>query len=220
MSDGFYIDNDVVLKACAFSVGVELTDLANLCGRPPAILGLARFTLATRVKRSKVLVDKVSAAAQLDIVLARVRALEPSPDEVELAAEFEAAANLANLAFDTGESQLVAMLISRGGRALISGDKRAARAMSVVVPDLEERMICLEQVLHSMVTRSGLEPLRSAVCLEAASDRAAAICFQCSSQEITPEEVLSALESYSSALRREVGKLLISAVNMCGAKIP
>ena len=220
MSDGLYIDNDVVIKACALGVGAELTELTTLSGVPPAILGLARFTLATRVNRSRALVDKVGAAAQLAIVLARVRSLEPTPSEVDFAAELEAAANAENLAFDTGESQLVAMLISRGGRAFITGDKRAAQAMAIVVPHLEERMICLEQVIHSIITRYGLEPLRSAVCREAASDRAIAICFQCSLQEIGPAEVLCALESYTSDLRKQIGKLLIGTVDMGGAKIP
>lgn len=219
MSDGFYLDNDVVLKTCSYGAGAELVELSTTEDLTPAILALARFTLRSRVERSRVLVDAQNASAQLDVLLAKVRFLEPAPDEVDVAADFEAAATEANLSFDVGESQLVAMLMARGGVALVSGDKRAAKAMSVVVPDLERRLVCLEQVLHSMITRFGLEPLRSSVCREKASDRAVTNCFQCSSGKVEVISVLQGLESYLRSLQSDTGKLLVKRAGISGAEV-
>ncbi|WP_192249527.1 hypothetical protein [Mesorhizobium silamurunense] len=219
MSDGFYLDNDVVLKTCSYGAGAELVELSTTGNLAPAILALARFTLRSRVERSRVLVDAQNASAQLDAILAQLRFLEPTPEEVEIAADFEAAATKANLSFDAGESQLVAMLMARGGVALVSGDKRAAKAMSVVVPELERRLVCLEQVLHSIIARFGLEPLRSSVCREKSSDRAVTNCFQCSSQQVEAPSVLQALESYLRSLRSETGRLLVKSAGMSSAEV-
>lgn len=219
MPDGFYLDNDVVLKTCSYGAGRDLVELSTTDELAPAILALARFTLRSRVERSKILVDKSAAAAELDAVLARVRLLEPTPDEVEIAADLEAAATAENLSFDAGESQLVAMLMTRGGLAFVSGDKRAARAICVVIPDLKRQMICFEQVLHSIVTKSGLKPLRSAICREKALDRAVTNCFQCATKLIDANSILQALESYSGSLRAETGDLLIETCDMSGAEV-
>lgn len=129
MSDGFYLDNDVVLKTCSYGVGTQLVQLGTTGVLAPAILALARFTLRSRLERSRVLVDPRGASAQLDAVLAQIRLLEPTPKEVEIAADLEAAATEVNLSLDAGESQLMAMLMARGGLALVSGDKRAAKVL-------------------------------------------------------------------------------------------
>lgn len=219
MSDGFYLDNDVVLKLCSYGAGIDLVQVSTVDELPPAILALARFTLTSRVARSKILVEPAIASTQLQTVLSRARLLEPSQEEVEVAADLEAAATLANLAFDTGESQLVAMLISRNGLGFITGDKRAARAMSVILPQLEARLFCLEQILYTIVARAGVEPLRSSVCRERATDRAISNCFQCSSPDIEQGAILHGLASYSGALRSETGRLLAPNADMSGPEV-
>lgn len=219
MSDGYYLDNDVVLKTCSYGVGTNLVALGTIDDVPPAILALARFTVRSRIERSRVLVDKAAAAADLGTVLERVRLLEPTTHEVEIAANLEEAATSANLSFDTGESQLVAMLLERGGLAFLTGDKRAARALRYLLPDLTQRLVCLEQVIYSVVASAGVEPLRTAVCREKESDRAIAICIQCSSPDVGVSSILQALESYTNSLRGETGDLLVSSAGISATKI-
>lgn len=211
MSDGFYLDNDVVLKVCIYGAATPLIELCTCAAQPPSVLGLARFTLRSRVERSRVLVDTANAKANLDIALAGVRLLEPTPEEVETAADFEAAASAANLSLDAGESQLVAMLLSRGGLAFVTGDKRAAKAVSMILPMVRHRLVCLEQVLQTMIERDSLGPIREAVCRERASDRAIANCFQCSTREVNLPSIVQGLESYTKALRSETGDLLVAS---------
>ncbi len=209
MADGIYLDNDVVLKACAYGVGPELIRLTTIDETLPAILAIARHTIASRVKRSRDVFGLPSVRSQIDVVLDQVRQLEPTGEEVELAADLEASATRANLSFDTGESQLMAMLLTRRGRMLASGDKRAAKAISVVLPCLACRLVCLEQILAMMVERVDPVGLRLAICRSTAVDRAISICFQCSRTELDAAEVRQALASYIGALRLETGRLLV-----------
>ncbi|TPI76234.1 hypothetical protein [Mesorhizobium sp. B2-8-9] len=219
MSDGLYLDNDVVLKICTYGAATRLIELCTCAAQPPSVLGLARFTLRSRVERSRVLVDVANAKANLDIALAKVRFLEPTTEEVERAADFEAAASAANVSLDTGESQLVAMLLSRGGLAFVTGDKRAAKAVSMVLPMVRQKLVCLEQVLQSMIERDGLGPIRAAVCRERASDRAIAYCFQCSTRDVNLPSVVQGLESYTKALRSETGDLLVASFDRLASEV-
>ncbi|BCH35252.1 hypothetical protein MesoLjLc_71820 [Mesorhizobium sp. L-8-10] len=219
MSDGLYLDNDVVLKICTYGAATRLIELCTWCKLPPAILGLARFTLRSRVEKTKVLVDVANTRANLDIALAGARLLEPTPEEVETAADFEAAASAANLSLDAGESQLVAMLLSRGGLALVTGDKRAATAVSIVLPMIRKKLVCLEQILKTMIEGDDLGPIREAVCRERASDRAVAICFQCSSRNVEVQSVVVGLESYTNALRSETGDLLVASFDDLASEV-
>ncbi len=218
-SDGCYLDNDVVLKTCAYGVGADLVKMSTCGTLVPAILALAKYTLCSTVRRSRTIVDQSTAANQLCELLDRVRLLEPTPDEIMAAAELESAAMAANLSFDAGESQLVAMLIARNGLVFISGDKRAAKAISEILPELERRLACLEQVMHTLVTDLGLDPIRRAVCREVNADRATAICFQCASPQVDAAAVQSALVSYTNALRSDTGSLLVEGAGVSLTKI-
>lgn len=220
MSDGLYLDNDIVLKICTYGAAARLIELCTYAKLPPAILGLARFTLRSRVERSKVLVDAENAKANLDITLAGVRLLEPTREEIETAADLEAAASAANLSLDAGESQLVAMLLSRDGLAFVTGDKRAAKAVRMVLPKIRQKLVCLEQVLQTMIETDGLDPIREAVCRERASDRAIANCFQCASGGLDVPLVAQGLQSYTTALRSETGDLLVAGLDGLLAEVP
>lgn len=219
MSDGFYLDNDVVIKTSSYNAEQQLLLVTSTDKLPPAILALARFTCRTRIERSEKLVNKVSAIASLDAILANVRSLEPTDAEVQIAAEFEELAAEANLSFDTGESQIVAMLLQRDGVAFITGDKRAINALAYVSPGLEQKVASLEQLISSMLINSGLEPLRTAVCREKVTDIAIHNCFQCSAEEINISQVLMALKSYTDSIRPSAVQLLLPTDDLSGAVV-
>ncbi|WP_147407785.1 hypothetical protein [Rhodopseudomonas palustris] len=208
MSEGIYLDNDIVLKVCVYLAASEFLHTTFASGAPPAILAVARYTLRSIFSRKA----KYSPEARemLERILSAVRALEPTEEEIEAAADLEERATAIGLEFDTGESQLVSMAFRREALALLTGDKRAIRALSKIEPSsARHRIVCLEQVASQIITTFGLQPLRNNVCSSPQCDRAISICFQCNSPEIEIDTILCSLRSYTESLRGETAELLI-----------
>ncbi|MCL4673903.1 MAG: hypothetical protein KJZ64_13455 [Sphingomonadaceae bacterium] len=138
--------------------------------------------------------------------------VEPTEAELETAAELEEAANRLNLQFDTGESQLAAILIHRDAALLATGDKRAIAAIAALAPDdLAGRVAPLEALLLQIAARIGIEQLRTRICSEPGADRSAAICFACHRREaVIAADVEACLASYLGELARAAGPVLIS----------
>ena len=63
----------------------------------------------------------------IEYLIGNVTLLNPTPQEISLAANLEEAAAKCAVELDTGESQLVAILLQRSGPLLLTGDKRAIR---------------------------------------------------------------------------------------------
>lgn len=171
--------------------------------------------LATHVGRSRRIVDRDAAAAELEAVLPHLSVLEPTPEETALAAEIEAAAAAANLPVDAGESQLAAMLTLRGACMLLTGDKRAVIALAELDIGLPSNSVgCLEQLLGSIVDVAGPAIVRAAVCAEPAVDTAIALACSChTAAEVDPQEGLT---SYVEALRGRAPTLLRNGVSLLG----
>lgn len=156
MAEGIYLDVDVVLKMCTYLFSDELVKTITLEGVPPAILGVASFTLRSRVKRSRSICNRASVQTCLDQILSGLQLVEPLDEEIALAAELEELALEFDLEFDTGESQLFAMLMKRNSPLLLTGDKRAIKAVAQIVPfQVRERVACLEQLILQMVSKIG-----------------------------------------------------------------
>ena len=212
MAEGIYIDVDVVLKMCTFRFPDELVSATTLNGLPPAILGVASFTLRSRVKRSRSICDRSSVQTCLEKILPVLRLVEPLNEEVELAAELEEMALACDLEFDAGESQLLAILIKRNSPLLLTGDKRAIRAVAQIVPcQVKKRVACLEQLILGVISEIGHDHFRKNVCSEREADRAIAVCFACSSDGVTAEDVKEGLLSYVSDVRAYADDVLISS---------
>lgn len=210
MCEGVYIDNDVVLKMCAYLVAEELVQVASMDAVPPAILAIAKFTLRNRVERSRAIKDKAAVKEALELALAKVRHLEPTQEEIEIAADLEQEAAMLGLAFDGGESQLTAMLLKRNGSALVTGDKRAINALAKInPPEIHRRIGCLEQLIASVATQFGVGRVREGVCAERDCDKAITASFACSSSTLSLPELMVGLRSYINFLRKEAGELLL-----------
>lgn len=210
MNDGIYIDSDVVLKMCAYAAAGELVQVASVSAIAPAILSFSKYALRSRIDRARNIKNKIAVKEALEVALSAVRQLEPTAEEIERAADFEERAVAAGLSFDVGESQLISVMQSRQALALLTGDKRAVRAISVLLSEeIVERVACLEQVVATVVSKFGVDGIREHVCAERACDKAITASFSCSSTSLTADEVLNGLRSYSKALRGETGKVLI-----------
>jgi hypothetical protein len=209
------MDNDVVLKTCCYGFVDEV--LGCLAGetRTVHVLGAIQFVLSNAIAKKKNIVNKAIASERLAQFLGMVKLLEPDVDELLLAAEFEAAAQAHDLELDPGESQLLAVLVRRSATLLLTGDKRAIRAIEPVVTasghvqQAERRVACLEQIVMTIVARHGAEMVHQRVCQEAAVDKSLSIRFSCASGNCNPQSICDGLSSYIGSIRRDAPRALV-----------
>lgn len=210
MLKGVLVDNDVALKVACYSLADEMVSATSLGGTPPAILGVGRFVIRGRLARGSNILDVERAKAAFERLLEEVSLLEPDEAELAMAADLEAEANRRGLELDGGESQLLAILTNRACRLLITGDKRAIRAIGVIgKAEAAERIGCLEQLMTHLVQIAGVAAIRACVCAEPKVDRAISTCFGCARATTKQEEVLTALTSYIGHLDREAPGVLL-----------
>lgn len=107
---------------------------------------------------------------------------------------------------DAGEAQLLA-LVAQNGLILLSGDKRALRAVrdaSDVLHALHGRVVTLEAVLLALCGTLGVDAVRDAVTPLMATDQTVRVCFSA-----TNSDPVAALLSYIGAMKREVDPLVL-----------
>jgi len=203
------VDNDVILKLCCY--GCHGTMAAAIGGRRAAMLSVGRYALRDRVKRSGSIEDRGRAVAALEEAFGAFDLAQPNEQEVALAAEMEEEATRRSLEFDAGESQLLAMLLRRSARLLLTGDKRAIVAIhGLVIREAEGRIACFEQLMTTMLEVVGPSTLRDAVCAEPKADRAITVCFACAAADVAEANIRAGLASYVSHLRSVSGATLLA----------
>ena len=206
------LDNDIVIK------GICLGLLNAICeavapNEPIGVLGTARFVVAASIRRVDV-ARRSAALEDLTAFLDSVDILDPTDTEQQFAADLEAAAQRLNVALDTGESQLCAIVIERAMTLLLTGDKRAiaaAERLIGVVPRLAEisgRLLCLEQATGRLLEAGDYAEIRRAVCAEPEVDKALTICFSCGRPDVPQGKVIEGLRSYVDDLRRQAPQIL------------
>ena len=201
------VDNDVVLKLCRYGCHGALG--AALSGRRAAMLAVGRHALRDRVRRLPHQADRDRVGAALEEALDDLEAVQPDEAEAALAAEMEEAAARRALEFDTGESQLLAILLVRQALLLLTGDKRAVVAIGGMgVAAARGRVGCLEQLVATLLGVAGVGHLRAGVCADPSADRAVAACFACAAASVAEEDVRAGLRSYVSHLRSASGTTL------------
>jgi hypothetical protein len=217
MADEVLVDNDVALKACCYDANEELLECLAGETRSVCVLGVAKYVLPNAIAKGRV-ADKARASDRLARFLEDVTSLEPIDDELDLAAELEEAAlRVSAGTLDVGESQLLAILIRRGAMLLVTGDKRAIRAIEQVVVShgyegkAGSRIACLEQAMLSLLIKHGADALHSRVCSEAEMDKALAICFKCVSGLYGLEAIRDSLLSYIRDVRKYTPVTLVES---------
>lgn len=210
MPEQVLLDNDVALKVACYFLVIETVTVTTFDATPPAMLGVARFVIQGKPDRASNIADVPRAKAAFKQLLGAATLLEPDDEELAMAADLEEEASRHNLELDGGESQLLAILVRRGCRLLITGDKRAIAAMAVVAPALAAgRIGCLEQLMAHLVNVLGVDVVRPLVCGEPLVDRAITACFACASGSVAREEALAGLASYIGHLDRSAPNILM-----------
>jgi hypothetical protein len=216
------IDNDLVIKVILFRLGAELLVhcLDDDRRHEVGVLGTARWVCEARLQGS------ISAGQappevidDLYALLSSTQQLEPTRDELELAAHLEALAVEHRLPLDTGESQLAAIVASRGG-LLATGDKRAIAALEHLsthwpheFDSLFGQVVCLEHAMLTLVLHLGVARVRNAVCQAPSADTAMRLAFSCSGGP--PDAPPLGLLSYLNAVERTAPRLCTEAQSLC-----
>ena len=207
------IDNDILVKGACYRL---LTEIANSIPGDGhfGVLGAAKFVVPYYIKRQELAGDVASAEMCFFSFLASSEALEPNSDERELAAALEANAQQLSVSLDSGESQLVSILVSRVLPWLATGDKRAIAALEQLL-DTDARLLnltgkikCLEQLVKQMLVNGDYTIIRNAICLEPTVDKTLTICFSCSSQNSNSANIHQGLDSYIGAIRASAARVL------------
>jgi len=214
MAKSCLLDNDVVLKVAAYGLNGPVLEVLTVGGEAPAILGVGRYVIRQKARRKDRFQHPERIIIFVNDFLNCLQVIEPTEQEIELAADFEASALHIGGAFDTGKAQLLAILVKRVSPALVSGDKRAIRAAaSLNVPTASNKFVCLEQIVKCLVMRVPINVLCGNICAEPSVDRALSICFTCARPEaadVDINNVSQALQSYISNLRELSADMLMS----------
>jgi len=203
------IDNDVLLKAVRYC----LTALLWPTERSLGVLGAARFVVGKRV--ASLAPGRPEPAAELELFLERAIVLEPTDEEVALAADLERQAQELALPLDNGESQLAAIVVTRVIALLTTGDKRAIVSLQALlqhVPWLQpihRRCRSLEQLLLGALEDEVFAVLTAAVCADRDADKALSMCFSCFGGTATSALVEAGLTSYIADLRKAAPDVLV-----------
>lgn len=210
MPEQVLLDNDVVLKLACYALVTEALAATSSADTPAGMLGVGRFVIRRRVERATNIADRDQARASLEWMIAAVEMLEPTEEEMALAADLEAEASRCGFELDGGESQLLAILARRNLRCLLTGDKRAISAMAAVAMALAAgRILCFEQVIERIVAAVGVDEVRPRVCCEPQVDRALTACFGCARDRVPQAEVVDGLASYVNHLDRTAPGILM-----------
>ena len=105
-------DNDVVLKLGAYGMSELISGIPELA--VPAILAIATYSLPSQAARIRRIIHRQRLIDSVALFVATSTVIVPTAEELELAASFEEQAIAISVALDSGESQLVAVLLSRG----------------------------------------------------------------------------------------------------------
>lgn len=206
-------DNDILLKGACYGLLPRLAATVPGDGQV-GILGASRFVVPKKIAQAGLRGNPAIAHAHFVSFMTENGVLEPNSDEQEMAALFEATAQTMALNLDAGESQLVAILVSRSLPWLVTGDKRAIASLEKLV-DADARLAvivgkvrCLEQIARDMFVSEDADQVRSAICAEPSVDKTLTICFSCSSPDANSATVLEGLASYIADLRSRASRVL------------
>ena len=217
MTAAMLIDNDVIIKLAAFKLGSQLEiAIARIDVQPATMLGVGKFVVRDRLVRADWLTDRASVLAALEDFLTILAFVEPTNAELETAAEFERTALQLNLELDGGESQLLAILLNRNYKVLLTGDKRAILAIASIAPNQAQgKLACFEQILLDIAIRANIDDVRTNVCREPKVDRAAYVSFSCFSSSKTDLATIAiGLESYIRDIKNKANDILLKSADL------
>ena len=201
------IDTDVLHKATVYGVMRELLAAIPNRAEQHCILTAAKYVIRNKLVKNPPNKGTDIAINYLNKLLDELLLIEPTGEEISLAATLEYKAQLLNLEFDSGESLLSAVLFHRTLTYMLTGDKRAIAAAEIIFPEVFEieklkgKFMCLEQSIYWLLIKSDPAYVRSCICNEPSIDTTLSTCFSCNSPEVPIESWNEGLQSYIEDIR-------------------
>ena len=212
-------DVDLITKLICFKLSNLLMKSLLKDNQIIEALESTKYVVRKRVYKVFEKKDDQEIKSALENFLASCSYIEPSDDDLFLAAEIEKVSQLKNLTMDTGESILCAIAINRSAGFLTyiaTGDKRAIKSISQIKPTIEKinclngKFICLEQIIIGLMRGGNLIQIRKNICCAPNLDKTLSICFSCSGSNGQPEvEIINGLNSYINDLDDKSDNILI-----------
>ncbi len=177
-------------------------------------LGASKYVVRRLITDGNFHKSREDLESEFKRVLSCITLIEPTAEEVELAARLESIAQQSGNSLDVGESQLCAVLATRHLDLIVTGDKRAiVAAENLYQIDseysfLSSKFASIEQVFLNMIKIHDLEKLKSSVCLESGIDKSLSTCFSCTSKIINSDSTIEGLKSYVNNLKSRAASVL------------
>lgn len=208
------VDNDVLHKTAAYQLLLALLGSKPYGASSYAVLGTAPHVVPKKMKKKLQGDILANALLQFQETLKLVTILEPTTEEIKLAAQLERMAQENNLQLDSGESQLCAVLHLRGDAMIFTGDKRAITAMASAASlagcgGVAGYVVCLEQLFLWLIAKLGHAAICAAVCAGKDVDKAITMCFGCYSGGASQDSVNEGLSSYINSIEQGAPGILL-----------
>lgn len=170
------------------------------------MLGAAKFLVRKKLGKLK----RQPAMDAFEDALASLPQLEPSSEELRLAADYENAAQKLGVQLDSGESQLCAIVVTRDLSYFFTGDKRAMVALSQLITagsiqlsSLYRKIVCLERTMLWLIDSNDLEEIWLSIRRDKEADITLSVCFSVSAETANEQSVRDGLTSYISSLSKD-----------------
>ncbi len=200
------LDADALSKLAHWNMLGELSSLTGFTSAQAATLSsLIHRASKSREKPDGKLFRDATAASRAHEYLKQLAPL-PAPDEGFISVVQHVPA------IDPGEAVLFATLRAHQNTVLITGDKRAIRALtdaveSILITPFNGRIIIVEQILLALLKAKGIEWLRDHVCPYRTLDKAIGVVMG-SDCRASAESVETGLRSYITDVGSYSGTLL------------
>lgn len=209
------IDTDVLLKTASYRLLKQLLATTPFGSTGFAMIAAAQFVVAGKFKKKLKGVQLEAAKAHFQEAIASIAAIEPNPYELGLAAQLESAAVALGVDLDAGESQICALMLARGIDLMMTGDKRAIKAIAALREQeacayAHGKVACLEQLVLWMIEKAGLESVQPSICPLPTVDSSLANALGCYSGGASLASCQEGLASYINSICRDAPEVLIT----------
>jgi hypothetical protein len=209
------IDTDVLLKTGSYKLLKQLLATEPFGSAEFGMIAAARFVVAGKFKKKLKGEQLEEAKGHFQEATASIAAIEPGHNELALAAQLEAAAVALDVDLDLGESQICALMLSRGINLMMTGDKRAIKAIAALKEQeacayVHGKVVCLEQLVQWMIEKTGLESVQPSICPLPMVDSSLTTALGCYSGGAALASCQEGLASYINSIRKEAPEVLIT----------
>lgn len=209
------IDTDILLKTASYKLLKQLLATSPFGSTEFGIVAAAQFVVADKLKKKLQAAQLEGAKEHFQDAIVKISAIEPSPDELALAAELESAALTLGVDIDAGESQICMLMLSGGIDLMMTGDKRAIKAIAALSEQdacayVHGKVACLEQLVWWMIEHKGLGSVQPSICPLPAVDISLTAALGCHSGGAPLASCKEGLISYINSIRRDAPEVLIA----------